>query len=299
VSIKKADDACGGVTNADLKTTQEEYRAPIARKKLASRLRQAVTFVEGHHGGRDALNMMLGNQRIGKVTFKSPGVIGSTEIDEGFRGLGLGRKMYGEAARRAPGGRLISDGSVSPEAQNVWQSMMRRPAHGVETKPHEWTRPTTRALESGEKVPAVRWSAPMDKATPSEGLYSTQLPAKAVMSKVGFEKMDEESWKQTLRDIPLVILATGLGWGVGKTVSGALGEHLAREGVKPAWTKHIPAATALLSSLGSYAMGRSRAEMARRREEARSAADPTVQVGEKLASEFSYYVGKRLAGGHP
>lgn len=108
--------------------------------------------------------------------------------------------------------------------------------------------------------------------------------------------MDEESWKQTLKDIPLVILATGLGWGVGKTVSGALGEHLAREGVKPAWTKHIPAATALISSLGSYAMGRSRAEMARRREEARSTPEPAAQVGEKLSSEFSYYVGERLVG---
>lgn len=115
--------------------------------------------------------------------------------------------------------------------------------------------------------------------------------------KTSSEKMDEESWKQTLKDIPLVILATGLGWGVGKTVSGALGEHLAREGVKPAWTKHIPAATALISSLGSYAMGRSRAEMARRREEARSMSEPSAQVGEKLSSEFSYYVGKRLAGG--
>ena len=116
----------------------------------------------------------------------------------------------------------------------------------------------------------------------------------AKRSKTSAEKMDEERWKQTLKDIPLVILATGLGWGIGKTISGAVGERLAREGVRPEWTKHIPAATALLSSVGSYAMGRSRGEMARRRDEA-GARSPQQQVQEKLSGEFSVFVGSRLA----
>lgn len=113
------------------------------------------------------------------------------------------------------------------------------------------------------------------------------------------EKMDEEAWKQTLKDLPLVILATGLGWGVGKTISSSLGQQLAQGGVRPTWTKHIPAATAILSSLGSYAMGRSRGELARRREEARQAggtASPAEKVSAKLDRELSIYVGTKLSG---
>lgn len=125
-----------------------------------------------------------------------------------------------------------------------------------------------------------------------------RAPIARARRKVSAETMDEASWKQTLKDIPLVILATGLGYGVGKTVAGHLGQTLAQGGVKPAWTKHIPAATALLSSLGSYAMGRSRSELARRREEARQqVGDPSSQVGEKLAQEFSIFVGGKIVGG--
>ena len=130
-------------------------------------------------------------------------------------------------------------------------------------------------------------------------LKTTQEEYRApIARKKSAETMDEAAWKQTLKDIPLVILATGLGYGVGKTISGHLGQTLAQNGTKPAWTKHIPAATALLSSLGSYAMGRSRNELERRRQEARErAGSPSDQVGEKLSHEFSLFVGGKLAGG--
>jgi len=106
--------------------------------------------------------------------------------------------------------------------------------------------------------------------------------------KVAHERMDRAKWVQTAIDLPLVIGATGLGYGVGRTLADRLGERTAREalrtGRKPGWIKHLPLATSIMGSVGSYALGRSRAEMRSRREEAsrraqekRSGVEPAPQ----------------------
>ena len=91
--------------------------------------------------------------------------------------------------------------------------------------------------------------------------------------KLAAEKMDRESWKQTAKDLPVVIVGTGLGYGVGRTVAEEVGKRVAKRAVetgkKPAWLKHAPLASSLISSAGSYALGRSREIMRQRREEAR------------------------------
>lgn len=86
------------------------------------------------------------------------------------------------------------------------------------------------------------------------------------------EKMDRESWKQTAKDMPAVILGTGLGYGVGKTVAEEVGRRVNRGGVQPAWVKHAPLASAMASSLASYSLGRTRAGLKKRRDAAREKA---------------------------
>lgn len=88
------------------------------------------------------------------------------------------------------------------------------------------------------------------------------------------EKMDRESWKQTAKDMPVVVAGTGLGYGLGRTLAEEVGKRTAKkvvEGAKPpGWLKHVPLATSLASSVSSYAFGRSREALRKRREEARS-----------------------------
>ena len=103
------------------------------REKVAgSRLRAAVRVVaEGaratgaQEGGRTTYKMMLGDKKIGWMDVTARGShIGNVKIDPQFRGLGLGRKLYGEVARRT-GGTLRSGYSTSPAAKGVWEAMAR------------------------------------------------------------------------------------------------------------------------------------------------------------------------------
>jgi GNAT superfamily N-acetyltransferase len=71
--------------------------------------------------------------------------IQGASIEPGYRGLGLGKKMYGEVMRRMPGRRLSSDHAVSSAAERVWRGMRRR---GYQVKEN----PTgVRAIEVAER----------------------------------------------------------------------------------------------------------------------------------------------------
>lgn len=84
------------------------------------------------------------------------------------------------------------------------------------------------------------------------------------------ERMTPAKWKQTAKDLPLIIGASGLGWGLGKTIGDLAGEHLARHGVppNPAAAKYAPLVGSVLASGASYALGRSRGIQAERRDAA-------------------------------
>ena len=82
------------------------------------------------------------------------------------------------------------------------------------------------------------------------------------------ERMSKSKWKQTLRDVPVVVAGTGIGYALGRVGAEELGEYAAKHtdnGKPPGWLKHVPAAGAMASSLGAYALGRSSAKLKERR----------------------------------
>ena len=64
------------------------------------------------------------------------GFVASAEIEPRFRGLRLARKLYGEAAKVA--GILLRDPYCSPEAQRVWDSIIRSPSWRHATTTGYW-----------------------------------------------------------------------------------------------------------------------------------------------------------------
>lgn len=102
--------------------------------KAASKLRSLVKVVEDLAGrspvGGRSWDMLLNNKLIGHVNTldaKDGLRVGTSMIDEAYRGLGLGKKFYGELMRRAPAQTLYSDNDVSEAARRVWQSFIKRP----------------------------------------------------------------------------------------------------------------------------------------------------------------------------
>lgn len=85
-----------------------------------------------------------------------------------------------------------------------------------------------------------------------------------------YETMDRAKWKQTAKDLPLVALAGGAGYGVGKTIGDAIGEAMATRGVKasPMVRALAPMIGSGLTAAGGYLFGQTRAQMRQRREEA-------------------------------
>lgn len=61
--------------------------------------------------------------RRSRISTTAPRVI-SSELTEKFQGMGLGKKLYGEAVMRE--GALAPDATVSPQAARVWNSMRKR-----------------------------------------------------------------------------------------------------------------------------------------------------------------------------
>lgn len=113
---------------------------------------------------------------------------------------------------------------------------------------------------------------------PRVGTFGVKTVVGAPKMAAGLETMDGPSWRQTLKDAPLVIGGTALGYGVGKTLSEEIGRRIAQNvaagAPKPAWVRHAPLVAGIASSLASYAFGRSREEGRRRREEARKRDKP-------------------------
>lgn len=88
-----------------------------------------------------------------------------------------------------------------------------------------------------------------------------------------YETMDAGKWKQTAKDLPLVIAAGGIGHGLGKTIGEQIGEAMIRRGVKvsPAAKAWAPLVLGGVSAAGGYMFGQSRARMRERREQASTA----------------------------
>jgi hypothetical protein len=80
------------------------------------------------------------------------------------------------------------------------------------------------------------------------------------------EKMDKQRWKQTAKDLPLVIAATGIGYGLGRTGAELAAKRLTKKGPVAGFAKHLPMVASMASSAGAYALGRARGKMKERRD---------------------------------
>jgi GNAT superfamily N-acetyltransferase len=114
-------------------------------KVAGSRLRAAFALRELEkpmfEGGRTFEALLHGNP-VGKLDLRHsldiPAgelMVGGAYLDPSVRGLGLGRKMYGEVMRRLPGGRLTSGGSVSDDAQRVWEALRSTKGYDITPNP--------------------------------------------------------------------------------------------------------------------------------------------------------------------
>jgi hypothetical protein len=92
------------------------------------------------------------------------------------------------------------------------------------------------------------------------------------------ETMTKEKWKQTFKDVPISILAGGLGYGIGRTLAEVIGEKTVNKimtesggmpnaAVRPKWVKAMPLVMAALTAGGAYAGSRLRETLKKRREE--------------------------------
>lgn len=99
-----------------------------------------------------------------------------------------------------------------------------------------------------------------------------------------FEEMTGPRWKQTMRDVPGVIAAGALGWGLGATALELVGDRLARTGNRPAWLGYIPPAMALASAVTPIAQDRIRTLLRERRDRAemRASKHPMPGAGKPL-----------------
>ena len=161
---------------------QEPDVREVDGEKVSSRLRDAVSFAEeaiGRLGKK--YTMRLAGEPVGHMTVYSPArwdkpgigdvaanVVGSTQIDPKFHGMGLGKKLYGEVMRRQPGGLLASDNDVSGEAARVWQGMPRR-KYRLRVAPD-----LTRSGKKDGFSSSGRYGRPFEAQLPAAALQATK-----------------------------------------------------------------------------------------------------------------------------
>lgn len=96
------------------------------------------------------------------------------------------------------------------------------------------------------------------------------------------ETMDGPAWRQTMKDFPIAVLGTALGYGIGKTIAEVVSRHLAPGVPAPGWVKFAPQAMAGVSALSSIAAARTRGILKDRRDAARAADAKIKEAARKL-----------------
>lgn len=104
-------------------------------KEAASALRSRFSLSPTSEG----YAARIGKKIIGEMKLR-PSRTGGPEIKNveilpEFRGMGIGRKLYGEVMRRQPEGVLHSGASVSPDATGVWRKLQTNPSYAVSLNP--------------------------------------------------------------------------------------------------------------------------------------------------------------------
>jgi uncharacterized protein (DUF736 family) len=99
-------------------------------KAAGSKLRSMLKLVDHSSPAtpdRKDFKVFLGKKHIGYAGLRGNQITQTAIMHSNLQGLGLGRKIYGELARKA-GGTLKSDTQVSESAHRVWDSINRRKA---------------------------------------------------------------------------------------------------------------------------------------------------------------------------
>lgn len=145
-------------------------------KLSATALRRLIKLVPQASKSSDGWvnhSLTLGGKQVGRVSGvhqPSGFQISYSEVDPQFRGMGLGKKMYGDLLKQLGGKPLLSDSTVSPSAQRVWQSMAKRPgSYTVKTNPasqlsprfHAMADPTTVRMANSAAAIKAKMSAPL------------------------------------------------------------------------------------------------------------------------------------------
>lgn len=96
--------------------------------------------------------------------------------------------------------------------------------------------------------------------------FGAKVAAEAVRERT-FAGMTPTAWKQTAKDMPFVIGAGAVGWGVGKTIADAVASRHAGPMVTQG-AQYAPMIGNIIGMAASYTAGRMRAELQQRRNEA-------------------------------
>lgn len=173
---------------------EAEVRLQQALHKLAgSKLREAFKLVPQSlgrsNGGGEIIRWTahVGDTPVGVMQTVGDQVQVS-QLSDKFRGMGLGRKMYGEVMRRMPEQQLRSDASLSDAGKRLWESFAQRGDVAVK-KP--LINPSLRVegalLVNGEQAPTTfnqsllgrshyRGKLPSEAAHPDASLAGSILP---------------------------------------------------------------------------------------------------------------------------
>lgn len=145
-------------------------------KISTSRLRSAVEVVRA---GPKMFQLVLKNsgEAIGHMRMQGRhgDKVWKSAIKPKYKGMGLGKKMYGEVMRRMPKQHLKSDNTVSHDAIRVWKGMKKRKGYKVWENPGSTE--TREGLQTGVLKGGVR--NPEMGRTRGGAAFSAKLPAKA------------------------------------------------------------------------------------------------------------------------
>lgn len=150
--------------------TKGDDNVSVGQKTGMSRLRRETEVVPeplstpNRPPGGHRFVMNVAGSPVGYMDVRNGQVDSSGIQDTRFKGMGLGKKMYGETMRRMPGQSLLSDGSVSDEATHVWESMRKKPGYKVE-------------MPNGPAKKGVFFNTPENGSL--RALYKGSLPAAA------------------------------------------------------------------------------------------------------------------------
>lgn len=130
-------------------------------------------------------------------------------------------------------------------------------------------------LSGNEKLAAALKRLKKEKGLPVTALFPKLATAGHGPPPHQYEEMNKAKWKQTLKDVPVAVLGTAAGYGLGRTASEYLLPHVfstpqAQENLK----KILPAAAAAVGGLSSFMLATQRRMLRDRREQAARDAMP-------------------------